>query len=105
MWNNVKALSEQKLKTLVKNEKPFEIIVVTDDNLVVENSKKQSRPIQRKQIEDSWQHLLKNGELKRFDVENHYSPRNSAYVVAIIAQLSNVQVTKKPITLHLGANY
>ena len=83
-------------------KKPFEIIEVSEREVVLNTSTESRRPIPLKEIELAWKHLENHKELTRTEVrELGYSNFNPAYVVAILANLPGVTHSTKPIVLNL----
>jgi len=94
-------LQGKRLTTLYQN-KPFEILQVSSNQIILKTSKEAQRPIPLKEISRSLTHLEKHKQLTRSQVSNlGYSEFNPAYVVAILASLPGVSHTLGPIILKL----
>lgn len=90
-------LNGQTLHTL-SQRRPFDVLNVDayEVEILVRSSGKK-RPVSMEEIEPAWRTLRHRGELTRAEIEEHWSPRNPAYVAAILATLPNVIYASKPI--------
>ena len=98
-WAEIRNLKGRTLKTLNRH-KPFQVVEVTEHAITVlplETGKE--RPIQRAGIENAFRHLVATGELTRAEIEKEYSPRNIAYVAAMLAEFPGVKYALQPIRL------
>ncbi|MFZ7138010.1 MAG: hypothetical protein ACOWW1_06300 [archaeon] len=80
-------------KTLhtLSRRKPFTIQEIFSNNIIIESSTSKCRKIMMTEIQDSLNHLKKYKSLTRDDIENKsYSPRNSAYVFALLTKIPEV---------------
>ena len=104
IWGQIGRLSGCTLATLGRH-KEFEVIKVTDTRveLLLHGTDKWRR-VDRKRIEKAWQNLEREGSLSRDQIQKDISPRSSAYLTAILAELPGVTYTLKPLTLQLGRN-
>jgi hypothetical protein len=94
--NFLKTLVGQELKTLKQLEN-FKVLTLEKNQLLIEvSSTKRSRPIPLEEIEKSWRRLLSDGQLTRTDIQAKYSPRNPAYVAAILAKYPSVRSELDP---------
>jgi len=97
----LRKLQGKRLATLYQN-KPFEIIKVSNDQIILKTSTESQRPIALKEISRAWNHLDKRKKLTRSEVRDlGYSEFNPAYVVAILASLPGVTHSLGPIILRL----
>ena len=83
-------------------KRSFEIQAVSDRHVVIWVSgtgKTRTFPI--KEIESAYQALAVSRVITRSEIQRKYSPRNPAYIAAILAALPNVDYALKPITLML----
>jgi len=97
----LKKLQGKKLFTLYQ-KKPFEIMQISNNQIIIKTSTESQRPILLKEITLAWNHLEKHKELTRGEIRDlGYSEFNPAYVVAILASLPGVSHTLSPIILKL----
>ncbi len=97
----LRKLQGKRLSTLYQ-KKPFEIIQVSNNQIILKTSTESQRPIPLKEIALAWKHLEKNKKLTRSEVRDlGYSEFNPAYVVAILASLPGVKHSLGPIILTL----
>lgn len=89
------------LKTLDRN-KPFDILHVTHETVIVYiHAGKKERFIPIKELEGAFLGLMANKRISRSEIEELYSPRNPAYVAAILAAFPGVDYSLKPIALYI----
>ncbi len=87
------------LKTL-DLQRPFTILRVTPKRVVVRvEARGRERPIRFAEIEGAFLALIREGHISRVDIEARFSPRNPAYVAAILSRLPDVTYTRRPIVL------
>ena len=99
IWIEIEKLTGQTLVTL-DQRKPFDIVDITDHAVTVRPHKTGAeRKIPRDNIEGAFKKLLAIGQLTRSEIREEFSNFNPAYVAAILAQLSNVKHSTKPIRL------
>jgi hypothetical protein len=97
----LKRLQGKRLITLYQ-KKPFEIIQIANNQIVLKTSTESQRPIPLKEIASALKHLEKHKKLTRSEVRDlGYSEFNPAYVVAILASLPGVTHSLEPIVLKL----
>ena len=100
LWTELKKLEGFTFQTL-KQKKKFEVIVVTDSLILIKpQARGKERSISRKEVEGSYHELVASRQISRSQIEDRYSPRNSAFVAALLAQLAGVDFTDDPITLY-----
>jgi len=98
-WQEVKKLQGQTLKTL-DQRKSFDILGATYSCVeIFLHSKKSYRKIYRQEIEGACDELKTRREITRSEIEERHSPRNPAYVAAILATLPGVGYSLNPIRL------
>jgi len=97
-WSQVRALEGKSLRTLDRR-RPFEVVVVAESQIVLKVSTKKLRTVRRKEIESAFRKLTLTGEISRSEIEEQHSPRNIAYVAAILAELDGVTYQLGPIQL------
>ncbi len=103
-WTEVGKLLNRTLKTLDRN-RPFKVVAITDNALLIRpEASGKDRLIDRREVEDSLSELRRRGEITRSEIQENYSPRNPAYVAAILAALSGVRVSVRPIVLRYKTN-
>ena len=105
-WDKVKKVFENKerLWTLseTKRKSEFELIDFFEDYITIKTSANKIRRINRDEIENSYDYLLKNGKITRKQIMRDFSTFNPAYVAAIIASFENVAYNLEPIiTLYI----
>jgi len=99
MWEEIKKLNGQTLRTLAQ-KKPFDILDVTEHAVLICLQETQTpRPISRDEIENAHRHLASTGQTTRTEIREKFSEYNPAYVAAILAELPNVQHSARPIKL------
>lgn len=100
-WNEVKNLEGRTLQTLDRGNK-FEVLVVTNHGVIVKPlSTGKERLVPKTEIDGAYRELLANREITRTMIEAKYSPRNPVYVAAILAELSNIVYSIRPIHLRV----
>jgi len=104
-WKKVKKVfdNKEKLWTLSEGKKKtqFELIGFFNRYITIKTSRGKMRIIYQQEIENSYEYLIKNGEITRNEIHEKFSPRNPAYIAAIIANFEDVTHVAKPIiTLH-----
>jgi hypothetical protein len=100
LWVEIKNLEARTLYT-IDQKKPFTVLRVLPDRVVVENSENKERPIRWFEIEKSWNHLKRYGTITRTEIMDSYCSHNSAYVAAILANIRGVASDMRPIVLRL----
>lgn len=104
-WQEVQRLEHQTLKTLDRSN-PFHIVRVTEHVVIVKPQETGiERRIQRGRLENSFRELVAIGELSRSEIEDKHSPRNPAYIAAILAEMPGVRLSLRPITLHYSQDW
>jgi hypothetical protein len=104
IWNEIERLKSQSLRTLDQH-KPFEIIEVDPNKLVIlPQSTKIERPIRREGIEAAYRHLITTGQLTIKEIEEEYTPRSQVYTATILAGLTDVHHSLRPIRLWIDRN-
>ena len=95
--SELKKLAGQTLHTLSRHQ-PFDVVSVDayEVEIYVRSSGKKRR-VPMTEIEPAWRDLRRRGELTRAEIEEHWSPRNPAYVAAMLAALPGVTYVSKPI--------
>lgn len=96
----LKKLVGKTLHTLDR-QKPFTIDEIKSTSIKIITSTGNPRSIDFRMIVSAYNHLIKNGELTRIQIRDHYSDFHPAYIAAILANLPNVKWRLKPITLLL----
>ena len=98
-WSRILQIEGQTLKTLDKNKK-FDIVCVKERSLVLNvHASDKDRLVHRDEIEGACKELFKRGQITRGKIQKKYSPRNPAYVAAILSTLPGVQYSLNPIIL------
>lgn len=96
-WQSIRKLQGRTLKTL-KQRKPFDVVEVTASGATLHlHSTGNDRIVARHEIEGAMQALLKGGRTSRKEIEANWSPRNPAYVAAILAALPEIEYSTSPI--------
>lgn len=96
-WKMLSGLQGKVLKTLAQN-KQFTVVHISQNNVVIiPHQSNKPRPIYMKEIEGSYRKMIVIGQITRIEIEAQFSPRNPAYVAAILATLPGVKVHRKPI--------
>ncbi len=99
LWSEIAKLKGITLKTLDQN-KPFDVVAVEEEAVVIKpHATGNTRVINGEEIEDAFNELMARGEITRTEIEDRFSPRNPAYVAAILAKLPGVQYDLRPIRL------
>jgi hypothetical protein len=97
-WSQIRALEGKSLRTLA-DRKPFEVVSVAQNKIVLKISTEKIRTVWRKEIEGAFHELTRTGDISREEIEERHSPRNIAYVAAILAELNGVTYQLGPIRL------
>jgi hypothetical protein len=97
-WKKVQQLDGETLHTLARPS-DFKIIAVDDTQVLLRLSTGKARPVQRKGIEGAFRELVRTGKIDQKAIEKRHSPRGSAYVAAILAQLEGVKHRLRPVRL------
>jgi len=100
IWSHVRALEGKTARTLDRG-RPFAITKVLPTRVLITTSTGLPRTILRREIEEAWKHLKRQGTLTRAQVMASYSPFNPAYVVTILSRAPGVTHTLRPITLRV----
>jgi len=102
VWDHVHGLAGREMRTLARSER-FAVEHVNDRQVdIIPRQTDKLRSVKRKEIESAWTRLVRDRKLTRKEIEDDYSPRNPAYVAAILASMPQVDyVTKPVITLYL----
>lgn len=96
LMNMLQALNGKELRTLGE-AKPFDIIDVEPKKIIVRpHSTMNERSVLRQELEGAYNELVAVGSITRVKIESHHSPRNPAYVAAILATLPDVRHRSKP---------
>jgi hypothetical protein len=96
-WKLLVGLQGKVLKTLDQG-RPFDVLHVSQANvIIVPHKNNKNRTIYMKEIEGSYRKLKAIGRITRVEIEAQFSPRNPAYVAAILATLPGVRSHGKPI--------
>ncbi len=97
----VSPLQGSTLYTLDQNH-AFDVVSFTPETVVLWlHTTARQRDVPWKELDGVWNELQLHGMITRKDIQARYSPRNPAYVAAILAVMPGVSHTLKPITLHL----
>ena len=100
-WKEIKNLSVKTIETLDRGNS-FDVVVILEQSLIVRpHSSGKERIIARNEVDGSYRELIVRGEITRSDIQERYSPRNPAYVAALLESLPNIKYSLKPIRLHL----
>jgi len=100
LWDEIKKLEGKTLTTLDQG-RSFEVLAVFNSGVVINPLRtKKERMVPWKQIEGAFRQLLAFGQIARSEIEAQHSPRNPAYVAAMLANLPHVMHTKRPIVLY-----
>jgi hypothetical protein len=101
LWEEIKKLEGKTLFTLDRKS-PFEIRYVSNIKVILRTSTGKDRPLLWTELEQAWKHLEKHKKLTRREIrEYEYSNFNPAYVASILANISGITHSNKPITLYL----
>ena len=97
--DQIRALEGKPLLTLDRR-RPFEIVVVAENwvKLRVVGTGKM-RTVRRKEIKGAFHELALRGEISRSEIHERHSPRNPAYIAAILAEFDGVTYQLGPIRL------
>ena len=98
LMDQIRALEGKPLLTLDRR-RPFEIVSVAENKIVLKISTEKIRTVRRKEIEGAFHELTRTGGISRKGIEERHSPRNIAYVAAILAELNGVTYQLGPIRL------
>jgi hypothetical protein len=97
----LKKLQGNRLTTLYQN-KPFEIIQVANNQIILKTATEQQHTIPLKEITNAWNHLQRNKKITSSGVRDlGGSESNHAFIVAILANLPGVKHKLGPIVLTL----
>jgi len=99
LWEEIKALSGQRLRTLARY-RPFFLLRVDPRDAVILVSTGKVRRIPRKQIQAAWTRLTQRGKISREDIERFCSPRHSSFVAVLLSRLPKVRYLTQPIRLY-----
>lgn len=94
--SELKQLSGKMLNTLSRRRR-FKVLSVDMyevEILVSSTGKKRRIPLP--EIEPAWRTLRQRGELTRAEIQERWSPRNPAYVAALLSLLPGVTFHSKP---------
>ncbi len=96
-WKLVAALQGKVLQTLYQR-RLFNVLLVTASHAIVVPQKTEKNGlVPMKEIEGAYCKLKSTGKLTRVQIEYEFSPRNPAYVAAILANLPGVKFYNDPI--------
>jgi len=96
-WKSIIGLQGKVLNTLDQG-KPFDISHVSSTRVnIIPHKSKIERTIYMKEIEGSYRKLKAIGRITRVEIEAEFSPRNPAYIAAILSTLPGVRYHCKPI--------
>jgi hypothetical protein len=98
----VKALEGKTLRTLDRR-KPFDVLAVLEDAIVLKVSTGKTRSVPRQEIEGAFRELVKVGSISRPRIQKRHSSRSTAYVAAILTHLKGVTHRTHPIQLSYRA--
>lgn len=87
----------QVYSTLTQNKK-FKVEDVTENRIVIRNSKGNFRPISKKEFENAWIQLINNKQLTQKQIFD-MGGLNSAYIAAILSHTYGVTAFLKPTRL------
>ena len=97
-WNKVQQLDGETLQTLARHS-AFKVIAVDESQVLLRLSTGKARPVRREEIEGAYRELVRTGEIDLKMIGKRHSPRSTAYVVAILAQLEGVKHRLRPVRL------
>lgn len=98
-YHEIKQLEGQTLHTLDRSN-PFDILNVGQSKVTIRlHATGKERTIQWAELQGAFTELKVCAEISRSEIEQTHSPRNPAYVAAILAQLPGVTHRIKPIRL------
>ncbi len=99
IWSSVARLKGRTLRTLDQG-KSFDVLHVTDEHVLLKlHGTGRERMLWRKEIEGAYAELTLRGSISRAEIEERHSPRNPAYVAAILAATEGIVATRRPIVL------
>ena len=75
---------------------------MTDTRVELLLSTGKPRRVDRWRLENGWHYLEREGYLSRDQIQKDISPRSSAYLSAILAEMSGVTYACRPLTLRLA---
>lgn len=97
-WSQVQTLEGKTLRTLDRH-KSFEVVVTDDSQVLLKLSTGKVRPVRREEIEGAFRELEREGEIDLKGIEARHSPRSTAYVATILAELEGVKYRVRPVRL------
>lgn len=101
LWTRLQSLSGKTLYTLDR-KKPFDIVTVNTDRLVVSpHASSKERPIHRQVFTGAWQELTQRGEISFMDIKVRHSDWSPTYVAVILAELPGVTYKVRPLVLYM----
>jgi len=96
-WESIRRLQGRTLKTL-KQSMLFDVVEVTASRAILHlHSTGNDRFVPRREIEGVVEALLKRRRISRKEIEANWSPRNPAYVAAMLAALPEIECLTSPI--------
>jgi len=99
IWPVIENLVGKTLTTLAQ-DKPFEILKVSNNEVVILiHSTNKERKIQKKNIENAAKYLFSHRTLTRKQIRKLFSEPNPAYIAVILSKLPGVIYENRPITL------
>ncbi len=102
LWNELKKLQGRTLRTLSQG-KPFDILEVSNRDVIVVTSNGKVRPVPLKKFERAFVHLERHKALSLVDIRHlGISNFHPTYIVAILANFSGVSYKIKPIVLRMN---
>ncbi len=82
----------------LKQDKKFTVKIVATSLVIINvNSTGNERFIRLQEIKEALEALLSHGNLTRTEIHERFSPRNPAYVAAILSKWPGVRSTTDPI--------
>jgi hypothetical protein len=97
-WSQVQALQGRTVHTLYRN-RPFEVIAADESQVTIKLSTGSVRPVRRLEVMGAFDELVQAGEIDLLAIGERHSPRSTAYVAALLAQLGEVRYQLKPVRL------
>ena len=95
--SQLKKLAGRTLQTLSRH-RAFDVISVDTYEVALHlRSTGKKRRVPLVEIEPAWRHLRHHGRVTRTEIQERWSPRNPAYVAALLAALPAVTYTSKPV--------
>jgi len=103
-WPEIAELKGRTFKTL-DQKKPFDVVAITDQTVIIKpHASSKERFIDRQEIEGAFNHLMRQGQISRTEIQAKFSPRNPVYVATLLAALPQVECSVRPIELRVKAD-